>query len=84
MQNVGVGFGWVRKVSDVAFKECDCGVFSEVRRFFVEGGLVPGEDGCADIQIEFTVGVKERFNEPVAEEAGAAGDEDASVAEGEE
>ncbi len=40
-----------------------------------------GQDGGLEVEVQVVVGVEEGFEEPVAEEAGAAGDEEASVAE---
>jgi len=52
-----------------------CGVFSG------EGFGVAREHGGAGVERELAVGVEEGFEQPVTEEAGASGDEDALVAE---
>ena len=80
----GVGFGGEGEGADVAFEERDGGAVGDVRGFCAEGGDVAGEDRGAQVEVEFAVGVEEGFEEPVSEEAGATGDEDAGVAEGEE
>jgi len=84
MEDVGVGFGGEGEGEDVAFEEGDGGVVRYVRGFGAEGCCVAGKDGGACVQGELAIGVEEGFKQPVAEEAGAAGDEDAGVLEGEE
>ena len=74
-----MGFGGEGKGSDVAFEELDGRVLGNVWGFEAEGCGVAGKDRGANVQIEFAVGVEEGFEQPVAEEAGASGDEDAGA-----
>ena len=68
-----------REGADVAFEESDGGVGGDVGGFGAEGLGVAGEDGGFSVEGEGAVGVEEGFEEPVAEEAGYAGEEDAFV-----
>jgi len=54
----------------------------KMRGFCGEVCGAAGEYGGARAEAEFAVGVEEGFQQPAAEEAGAAGDEDALAAQG--
>jgi len=84
VEYVGVGLGGEGEGADVVFEERDCGVVCDVWGLEADARCAAREDGGADVEVELAVRVEEGLEEPMAEGAGAAGDEDVSVAQGEE
>ena len=68
------------EVADIPGEESDGGIGGEMRTFAGEGAGRTGEDGGVGVEIESAVDVGEGFDQPAAEEAGAAGDEEVLVA----
>lgn len=75
VDDVGKLSGRESEGSDVALDKGEVGAGGEVRGFPGKGGGVAGQDGGARAEAEGVVGVDEAFQQPHAEEAGAAGDE---------
>ncbi len=65
--------------ADVAFEEGQGGIGCDVWALQSEGCGVAREDRCLCVEIELAIDVGEAFEEPAAEEAGAASDEEALV-----
>ena len=79
VDDVGVGSRREAKVADIALEQGEGGIVREVRSFAAEGFGVAGEHGNARVEPERGIDVEERLREPGAEEAGAAGEQQALV-----
>ena len=81
MEDVSVRLSREKEVPDVALEQGQDRIKRDVRGFDPKGSSTARKDRGMEIEAELPVGVEERLQDPVAEEASAPGDEDAGSAE---